>query len=120
MNKSPIKDVISLKSLIDVAVLPLIENKGHLNFIPKQKYFTVISKTGKAGGILAISENQKELSLKNLRIQLSILQEAFENTTENSWKYTKLALQTFRHHILLTGNLPGNKGFAIGESEGIS
>ncbi len=118
MYHTPIKDIVSLKSLIDVAVWPLIKNKGHLNFIPKQKYFTDITKTEKAGGILAYSENQKVLSLKNLRIQLSILQEAFGNTTENSWKYTKLAQQFFQKDFLLTGNLLGNKGFAIGESEG--
>ncbi len=113
MYHTQIQDIGRLKSLIDVALWPLIKNKGHLNFIPKQKYFSAFTKTEKAGGILANSENQKMFSLKNLRIQLSIMQEAFENTTENSWKYTKLAQQTFRHNIILTGNLLGNKGYVF-------
>jgi len=105
MNNTTIKDSNSLNAV----VWPGIENKGYLTFIPKQNYFTVITKTEKAGGILANSISHKLLTLKNLRIQLSILQEAFENTTENSCKYTKLAQQFFQNDLLLNGVLPNNK-----------
>ena len=89
MYNSSIKDIVSLKSLIDAVVWPI----GELIFIFKQKYFFVLTKMEKVGGILANSENQKTFSLKNLHIQLSILQEVFVI----SCKYTKLAQQFFQN-----------------------
>ena len=109
MNNTTRKDSNSLKSLIDAVVWPAIENKGYLTFIPKQNYFTVITKTEKAGGLLANSEIQKVLSLKNLRIQLSKLQETPKKSIETSCIYTKLNESFFQEANVLTGNLPGNK-----------
>ncbi len=116
MNNTSIKGIVRLKNLIDAPVWAEMKSIEHFRHILKQKYFTDITKTEEAGGILANSENQIVLSLKNLRIQLSKLQEIPKKFIERSCIYTKLALQTFRNNILLTCNLPGNKGFAIGET----
>ena len=101
MYNSSIKDIVSLKSLVDAVVWPLAE----LTFSFKQNCFSVLTKTKKVGGILTNSESQKTFSLKNLHIQLSILQEV----SDISCKYTKLAQQFFQNVFLLNGVLPNNR-----------
>ena len=101
MYNSSIKDIVSLKSLVDVVVWSL----GELIYSFKQKYSSVFTKTEKVGGILTNSENRKAFSLKNLHIQLSILKEVFDI----SCKYTKLAQQVFQIDFLLNGILPSNE-----------
>ena len=93
MYNSSIKNIVSLKSLVDAVVWPI----GEFSSGFKQKYFSVFTKTEKVGGILANSENQKVFSLKILHIQQSLLQEV----SDISWKYTKLAQQFFQNDFLL-------------------
>ena len=92
-----------------------IKNRGQFTFIPNLNYLSVINITSKVGGVLANSENQHEFSLENLHIHSSKSQEISKKSTEKSLIYAKLATQLFQECHLLTGNLLGNKGYAIGK-----